>query len=171
MLKKMMFMLMALTLVFVPTLASAATIEDGKKYNATQEELEAQVKELEYIFSVLMVKDDKTGKYVLNKEELAKSSYNNEEKAAIIAGVYVMNDEEIPSNMYSSNVWERCWQDALGIGKSYFNQVKSYLKKEDYWGALGMLSLLGLSVNPAVLFAFAVTCGPAPAYIAPNPAE
>ncbi|MEC3441001.1 hypothetical protein P9136_30605, partial [Bacillus cereus] len=73
MLKKMMFMLMALTLVFVPTLASAATIEDGKKYNATQEELEAQVKELEYIFSVLMVKDDKTGKYVLNKEELAKS--------------------------------------------------------------------------------------------------
>ncbi|PFM42240.1 hypothetical protein COC59_19990 [Bacillus cereus] len=171
MLKKMMFMLMALALVFVPTLASAATIEDGKKYNATHEELEAQVKELEYIFSVLMVKDDKTGKYVLNKEELAKSSYNNEEKAAIIAGVYVMNDEEIPSNMYSSNVWERCWQDALGIGKSYFNQVKSYLKKEDYWGALGMLSLLGLSVNPAVLFAFAVTCGPAPAYIAPNPAE
>ncbi|MDA2385087.1 hypothetical protein PDN41_25780 [Bacillus cereus] len=61
MLKKMMFMLMALTLVFVPTLASAATIEDGKKYNATHEELE-------YIFSVLMVKDDKTGKYVLNNE-------------------------------------------------------------------------------------------------------
>ncbi len=46
-------MLMALTLVFVPTLASAATIEDGKKYNATQEELEAQVKELEYIFRYL----------------------------------------------------------------------------------------------------------------------
>ncbi|WP_254241652.1 hypothetical protein [Bacillus cereus] len=79
-----------------------------------------------------------------------------------------MNDDEITSNMYSSNVWERCWQDALGIGKY---QVKSYLKKEDYWGALGMLSLLGLSVNPAVLFAFAVTCGPAPAYITPNPAE
>lgn len=164
-------MLMALTLVFVPTLASAATIEDRKNYNATQEELEAQVKELEYIFSVLMVKDDKTGKYVLNKEELAKSSYNNEEKAAIIAGVYVMNDEEIPSNMYSSNVWERCWQDALGISKSYFNQIKSYLKKEDYWGVLGMLSLLGLPYKPALLFAFAVTSGPAPAYIAPNPHE
>ena len=99
MLKKLIFMLMAFTLVFVPTLASAATIEDGKKYNAKHEELEAQVKELEYIFSVIMVKDKKTGKYVLNKEELAKSSYNNEEKAAIIAGVYLMNDEEIPTNL------------------------------------------------------------------------
>ncbi|EOO11193.1 MULTISPECIES: hypothetical protein [Bacillus cereus group] len=170
MLKKMMFMLMALTLVFVPTLASAATIEDGKQ-KATPEELEAQVKELEYIFSVIMVKNEETGKYVLNKEELAKSSYNNEEKAAIIAGVYVMNDEEMPSNVSSSNVWERCWQDALGIGTSYFNQIKSYLKKEDYWGALGVLSLLGLSVNPVVLFGFAVTCGPAPASITTNPHE
>ncbi|MEK5251544.1 hypothetical protein MKX66_29010 [Bacillus sp. FSL R9-9530] len=171
MLKKMMFMLLALTLVFVPTLASAATIEDGKKYNATHEDLEAQAKELEYIFSVLMVKNEETGKYVLNKEELAKSSYNNEEKAAIIAGVYVMNDEEMPSNVYSSNVWERCWQDALGIGKSYFNKVKEYIKKEDYWGAAGVLSLLGLSINPVVLFGFAVTCGPAPAYITPNSHE
>ncbi|PEM23274.1 hypothetical protein [Bacillus wiedmannii] len=82
-----------------------------------------------------------------------------------------MNDEEIPSNVYSSNVWERCWQDALGIGKSYFNKVKEYIKKEDYWGAAGVLSLLGLSINPVVLFGFAVTCGPAPAYITPNPDE
>ncbi|PFE11950.1 hypothetical protein [Bacillus cereus] len=171
MLKKLIFMLMAFTLVFVPTLASAATIDDGKKYNAKHEELEAQVKELEYIFSVIMVKDKKTGKYVLNKEELVKSSYNNEEKAAIIAGVYLMNDEEIPTNLYTSNVWERCWQDALGIGTSYFNQIKTYLKKEDYWGALGVLSLLGLSINPVVLFGFAVTCGPAPASVAPNPHE
>lgn len=42
-----------------------------------------------------MVKNEETGKYVLNKEELAKSSYNNEEKAAIIAWFFYQSSSTI----------------------------------------------------------------------------
>ena len=44
-------------------------------------------KELEYIFTTLLVKNEKTGIYTVNEEELNNSSYTEEEKAQLLAAV------------------------------------------------------------------------------------
>lgn len=159
-LKKFLLLAVVFAVMVMPTLASAATISDGQKNGATPKEIKAMAQELEYVFTKIAVKDESTGKYVIDKQELNKSSYSKKEKRAIVAFAERMNNQGGITTY--SNVFERCWADAVGIGGDVLDEFLGYVENKDWIAAAGILALAGISVNPITIFVFSLTCGATP---------
>ncbi|HDR6819807.1 hypothetical protein [Bacillus thuringiensis] len=167
MLKKIFISIMMFALALTPTLASAATVSD--KGNATPEQLESAAKELEYIFTKIIVKNEATGKYDVNVQEFMKSKYSKEEKQGMLNFVVTMNGDESKTTYYASrSAWERCWAEAVGIGRDALSEFFEYVEKKQWIAAAGILGFLGLAIQPATIFIFSLQCGPSPAGIRAN---
>ncbi|WP_100011800.1 hypothetical protein [Lentibacillus sediminis] len=160
MLKRLLTLVIIFSVAIMPTLASAATINDKRVSDATLEEIEAMAMELEYIFTEIAVKDEATGDYVINHQELNNSSYSDVEKASIEGFADYMNSRGAIS--IQSNVFERCWADAVGISGAVLDEFLGYVENQDWIAAAGILALAGISVHPISIFIFSLTCGANP---------
>lgn len=111
--------------------------------------------ELEYIFSKLLIKDTRTGKYVVNEEELKNAPYSEEEKAQLRAATYEFT---------TFGTFDRCMQDLLGIGSAAWSEIKGLIDAKQYLSAAGAIAIAGgIAVNPISLAVFVLTCGPSSA--------
>lgn len=161
MFKKVLTLLIVFSVAITPTLASAATISNEQENEVSPEQIKAMAKELEYIFTELAVKDESTGDYVINEEALENSSFSELEKEGFVNFINYMNNRDAIS--IQSNAFERCWQDAVGIGGAILDEFLSYVENEQWIAAAGILAVAGIAVHPATIFVFALTCGPSPA--------
>lgn len=166
---KILLMISALVLSLFPTFTMASSVSAAEEMNtASTEDVEEMAKELEYIFTNIIVEDPVTGEYKVDKKELDNSSYSESEKDGFVAFAQYMNNPETYNNAHgvslmASNVFERCMADALGIGGSLLNEFMGYVEKEQWIAAAGILAVGGIAVHPAAIFAFALTCGPSSA--------
>lgn len=166
--KKKLFSLLAVFCLFASITTNVFAMErikpgDGKQ--ASEKEIAEMANELEYIFTNIIVKDESTGKYTVDKSELNNSSYTAEEKAGMNAFVEnILNDDSsLASNNLvsaaSSNVFKKCMSEALGIYGNSLDQFINYVDKGDWVGAAGVLAFWGISVHPVTVFIFAMNCG------------
>lgn len=137
-----------------PVQASAQTVKTSSE-TPTDEEVQALADELEYLFTEVMVKDEKTGKYILNEEELKNAPYTDEEKAQLRAAT---------SPFTTFGTFDRCMQDALGIGSAAWKEIKGLIDAKQYLSAAGAIAIAGgIATNPIAIAIFVATCGPSSA--------
>ncbi|RJG23055.1 hypothetical protein [Paenibacillus thiaminolyticus] len=117
--------------------------------------------ELEYIFSNILVKDEKTGVYLVNEEELKNSHYTEEEQERFLKyAKQLMNQGDYSLN----NTFDKCMQDLLGITSAVWDEIKSYIDAGQYLAAAGAILLAAqIAVNPITIALFVATCGPSSA--------
>ncbi|PFJ15562.1 hypothetical protein COD67_19775 [Bacillus cereus] len=167
MLRKIFISIMMFALALTPTLALATSVND--KGNATSEQIESAARELEYIFTKIVVKNEATGKYDINVQEFMKSKYSKEEKQGMLNFVVTMNGDESKTTYYASrSAWGRCWAEAVGIGRDALNEFFEYVEKKQWIAVAGVLGFLGIAIQPATIFIFSSQCGPSPVGIRAN---
>ncbi|MCY7552596.1 hypothetical protein MH145_18845 [Bacillus safensis] len=128
----------------------------------TEKQIEKSLKEVEYIFTKIIVSDKEKG-YTINEEELAKSHYTDAEKNGMIAFAKLMNQEATTK----SNTVTRCVEDAVGIAKGTLKHLQKAIDKGDWMTVAVYLGGMGLAIKPSVLFVFMLFCGAPVAKIAP----
>ncbi|NBJ68934.1 MULTISPECIES: hypothetical protein [Clostridia] len=160
MLKKIISLVTIFTVTMLPIAVSAQTVSNEKKKEVSPEEVEAMASELEYIFTEIAVKDESTGEYVLDKQELNNSSFSEKEKDGILNVLNYMNSQKGITTF--DNAFKRCWADAVGIAGDVLDEFLGYVENKDWIAAAGILALAGISINPAVIFVFSLTCGATP---------
>ncbi|MBU5253336.1 hypothetical protein KQI46_15725 [Lysinibacillus capsici] len=137
-----------------PVQGSAQTL-DTNNTTPTDEEVQVLADELEYLFTNILVKDDNTGEYILNEEELKNSTYTDEEKAQLRA---------VTNQFMTFGVFDRCMQDLLGIGAAAWAEIKGLIDAKQYLSAAGAIAIAGgIAVSPITLAVFVLTCGPSSA--------
>ncbi len=150
--------MMLVLAVFCLGLSPAQASEQPLKTSGdppTDEDVQALANELEYLFTEVMVKDEKTGEYVLNEEELKKAPYTDEEKAQLRAAT---------SKFKTAGTFDRCMQDALGIGSAAWKEIKGLIDAKQYLSAAGAIAIAGgIATNPIAIAIFVATCGPSSA--------
>jgi len=157
-LKKLFPLLMVFALFCLglsPVQGSAETL-DSNSTSPTNEEMQSLADELEYLFTTILVKDETTGIYTVNEEELNKSSYTAEEKAQLL---------DAAAQMKARGTFDRCMQDLIGISATVWNEIKGYIEAEQYLAAAGALLALptAIKISPILLGIFVLTCGPSSA--------
>lgn len=154
----------AFTLIFVfalGTVLAPVSSAAAEQKIITAKELREWAAELKYVFETIAPKDEASGLYIINEQELAKSTFNQEEKQGIRTMIQYVNNEN--SITIQSNAWQRCWQDAVGIGDDLLNEFLGYVEAKQWAAAAGVLAFGGIAISPISLFIFGLTCGPAPA--------
>jgi len=169
--KRMSFSVLAVLLFFASFSFSSNVKAAERKVsnNPSQEQILEMAAELEYIFTEIIIENDKTGKYFVNEEELKNSSYNQEEKEAIKFFAEYLNQEKNGisnlskksdvSTMSAKSTVKKCLQEALGIGNDIINEFMGYVEKKQWIAAAGILAVAGIAVQPVTVFIFAMTCG------------
>ncbi|MGG0596087.1 MULTISPECIES: hypothetical protein [Bacillus] len=102
--KRLLYLMLALFLAitaFAPAAAAKTQSTKGLE-GLTEEQIEKSLKEVEYIFTKIIVSEKKG--FVINEEELAKSPYSAEVKDGMVAFVKLMNQEATTK----SNTVTRC---------------------------------------------------------------
>lgn len=158
--KRLVFLMLALVLAmtaFVPAAAAKTQSTKGLE-GLTEEQIEKSLKEIEYIFTKIIISDKEKG-YTINEEELAKSHYTDAE----IAFAKLMNQEATTK----SNTVTRCVEDAVGIAKGTLKHLQKAIDKGDWMTVAVYLGGMGLAIKPSVLFVFMLFCGAPVAKIAP----
>lgn len=157
--KKKMFSLLVVfcLLASVTSNVFAMEREVPNESPATKMELLEAVNELEYIFTNIVVKDETTGKYIVDEVELNNSSYSEEVKAGMIIFAEYLNEDS--DTVTATNTFKRCISEAFGIYGGALDQLVGYIDRADWVGALAVLSFFGVSTNPVILFIFAMNCG------------
>ncbi|WP_144473334.1 hypothetical protein [Bacillus pumilus] len=161
--KRLLFLMLALVLaisVFAPAAAAKTQSTKGLE-GLTEEQIEKSLKEVEYIFTKIIVSEKKG--FVINEEELAKSPYSAEVKDGMVAFVKLMNQEATTK----SNTVTRCVEDAIGLAKGTLKHLQKSIEKGDWIAVLGALGVMNIAIKPPVLFAFMLFCGAPVAKIAP----
>ncbi|MCY7610489.1 hypothetical protein [Bacillus safensis] len=84
--KRLIFLMLALVLAVTafPPAASANTQSTKGLEGLTEEQIETSLKEIEYIFTKIIISEKEKG-FVINEEELAKSPYSDEVKDGMVA--------------------------------------------------------------------------------------
>ncbi|KEP26466.1 hypothetical protein [Bacillus zhangzhouensis] len=160
--KSLIFLMLALVLAvtaFAPA-ASAKTQSTGLE-GLTEEQIEKSLKEVEYIFTKIIVSDKKG--FVINEKELANAPYSAEVKDGMVAFAKYMNQDVVTQ----SNTVTRCIEDAVGIAKGSLRHLQKSIDKGDWVAVAGAISLMGVAVHPTVVFVLMLTCGAKVAKIAP----
>ncbi len=156
-LKKCLSLLLVFTVFLLslsPVQGSAQTLKTDDTI-PTDEEVQALADELEYLFTDIFVKDEKTGEYTINEKELENAPYTDEEKAQLRAA----------TNQFTTfGAFDRCMKDLLGIGSSAWAEIKGLIDAKQYLSAAGAIAVAGgIATNPVALAVFVVTCGPSSA--------
>jgi hypothetical protein len=154
----------AFTFIFVlavGTILAPASHAAAKQKNVSNQELRTWAAELEYIFENIAHKDEARGLYIIDEQALAKSTFNQEEKQGVRGMIQYINNQN--GITIQSNAWQRCWQDAVGIGDDLLKEFLGYIEAKQWAAAAGVLAIGGILINPVTLFVFGLTCGPAPA--------
>ena len=162
--KRLVFFMLALVLAvtaFAPAAAAKTQSTKGLE-GLTEEQIEKSLKEIEYIFTKIIISDKEKG-YTINKEELEKSPYTDAEKNGMIAFAKLMNQEATTK----SNTVTRCVEDAVGIAKGTLKHLQKAIDKGDWMTVAVYLGGIGLAIKPSVLFVFMLFCGAPVAKIAP----
>ncbi|CUB14768.1 hypothetical protein MH138_17875 [Bacillus safensis] len=162
--KRLIFLMLALVLAvtaFAPA-ASAKTQSTKGLEGLTEEQIETSLKEIEYIFTKIIISEKEKG-FVINEEELAKSPYSDEVKDGMVAFAKLMNQEIVTQ----SNTVTRCIEDAAGIARGTLKNVQKSIDRGDWLAVAGAIGLAGAAVHPTVVFIFMLTCGAPVAKIAP----
>ncbi|MGE6629023.1 hypothetical protein [Bacillus sp. NPDC077027] len=160
--KRLVFLMLALVLAvtaFAPA-ASAKTQSSGLE-GLTEEQIEKSLKEVEYIFTKIIVSDEKG--FVINEKELANSPYSDAVKDGMVAFAKNMNKDVATK----SNTVTRCIEDAAGIAKGSLKHLQKSIDKGDWVAVAGAISLMGVAIHPTVVFIFMLTCGAKVAKVAP----
>ncbi|MEH2980253.1 hypothetical protein [Bacillus amyloliquefaciens] len=166
MLKRLFFLALTLLLA-IATIAPTVSAEEENGLNGlTKEQIEKSLKEVEYIFTKIVIFDEETG-YTVNEDELEKSPYTKGQKEGMIAFANYMNKEYKYASVQKNTV-QRCLEDAIGISKGALDKVQKAIEKGDWWTVLEYLGKLGVAISPPVLFTFFLFCGATPAKIAPQ---
>lgn len=130
----------------------------------SDEGIKEMANEFEYIFTKILIKNESTGNYDVNLEELNNSVYTDNEKSALHSYV---NSLKISSGngkfggveAQASNEFTRCMAEALEISQYAVSQLMKYIDAGDYYGAAGVLGTMGIMMHPISIFVFAMTCG------------
>lgn len=133
-----------------------------------QEAIQKLAGELEYLFSTILVKNEETGIYTVNENELNNSPYTEQQRKDLIEAAnyhnsQINNNQKGTMMMAASSTFDRCMKDLLGIKDAVWKEIKGYIDAKQYVAAASALVFVGgISIHPVTIGLFALTCGPKP---------
>lgn len=165
MLKRLVFLALTLLLAIATIAPTVSAEEENGLDGLTKEQIEKFWKEVEYIFTKIVIFDEETG-YTVNEDELEKSPYTKGQKEGMIAFAKYMNKEYKYASVQKNTV-QRSWK-CYCISKGALDKVQKAIEKGDWWTVLEYLGKLGLAISLSAVFTFFLFCGATPAKIAPQ---
>ncbi|WP_432361859.1 hypothetical protein [Sporosarcina sp. UB5] len=154
--RKMFLLFLVLCISTSFTTANVQAIENLPIEDSYNHELKEMARELEQIFTTIIVMDENTGKYVVNEQELNNSSYSEEEKMGFLAFANYLNDND---SLSASNTFKGCMADAFGIAGAVLDEFIGYVENEQWIAAAGVLAAVRIFVNPTTIIVFFLFCG------------